>query len=340
MTAKHMTVRVLILNLPFCISEWGHIHQEAFARGQQVYREIWPEEFWEASSRATIYFLLLRNAFTSQPFPEITALRHTFKFHIMAFQDNQDWQLTKKTALERNQYMFNNSLMSDIQFTCGESSRKFYANKYVLATSSPVFFTMFYGSIPETKSEICVDDTDDATFEEFLRFLYTESCQLTAAIAVKVMYLSRKYMVPSLTEKCVEEFKKIITAINVATVVEQALLFQEEELVNLCWKVFDSEAAKVVTSKSFNYLSQETMTSLLKRKSLNTIPEVELFQAVIQWCDNQCLKKGLEPRGENRRSVLGDAVHQISFVRVLNVYLCQREFCSVFIVSSTLTAFF
>ena len=49
---------------------------------------------------------------------------------------DQDWQLNKKTVLERNSHMFNNPLMSDIKFTCGESEgelmrklTKFHAHK-------------------------------------------------------------------------------------------------------------------------------------------------------------------------------------------------------------------
>ena len=37
------------------------------------------------------------------------------------------------------------NLVSDVSFTCGESRRIFHAHKYVLATSSAVFFAMFYG---------------------------------------------------------------------------------------------------------------------------------------------------------------------------------------------------
>ena len=39
--------------------------------------------------------------------------------------------------------MFNNPLMSDISFTCGESDKKFNAHKYVLAISSSVFYAMW-----------------------------------------------------------------------------------------------------------------------------------------------------------------------------------------------------
>ena len=90
----------------------------------------------------------------------------------MASQSDQDWQLTKKTVLERNSHMFNNPLMSDIKFTSEESKRKyFYAHKYVLATSSPVFYAMFYGDLAEKNSVIHLPDTDEESFKAFLSFV-------------------------------------------------------------------------------------------------------------------------------------------------------------------------
>ena len=182
---------------------------------------------------------------------------------------------------------------------------------------------MFFGSLPETKSEICISDTDDAAFREFLRFIYTDSCQLTLESAVKVMYLGKKYMDPSLTEKCVKKLKKGIKAENVATVLEQTLCFDEVKLTEQCWEVIELETESVVTSEGFNEIGQNTLTSLLKRESLK-ISEVKLFQAVIQWCDNQCLKNGLETTGENRRSVLGDALYQISFLSMTHQEFAQH----------------
>ena len=94
----------------------------------------------------------------------------------MASQSDQDWQLTKKTVLERNSHMFNNPLMSDIKFTSEESKRKyFYAHKYVLATSSPVFYAMFYGDLAEKNSVIHLEDADEESLEAFLRYLYTQT---------------------------------------------------------------------------------------------------------------------------------------------------------------------
>ena len=116
-------------------------------------------------------------------------------------QSDIDWQSTKKTVLERNSHMFNNSDMSDISFTCKDSDQTFYAHKYVLATSSAVFKAMFYGDLAEKNSVVHLCDTDEKGLEEFLRFLYTDECNLTTENVVSVIYLSKKYIVPSLTEK-------------------------------------------------------------------------------------------------------------------------------------------
>ena len=74
-----------------------------------------------------------------------------------SLQSNEDWQSKKKTALERNCHMFNNSDMSDICFTCEGSDKIFYAHKYVLGTNSSVFNAMFYGEMAENGPEIMWD---------------------------------------------------------------------------------------------------------------------------------------------------------------------------------------
>ena len=252
----------------------------------------------------------------------------------MAFQCDNDWQSTKKTVLERNSHMFNNSLMSDIKFTCGESKRKyFYAHKYVLATSSVVFYTMFYGGLAEKGSTIHLPDTDEESLEVFLRFLYTEDSKMTAEVAIKVMYLAKKYIVPSLTEKCVEVFHESLQPANAITVLEQAMHFDEKELEKKCWEVVESQAGKVVSSEAFCHISRGTLINILKRDKLNGIKEIELFQAVLKWSSAQCVKSGVEATGENRRAVICDALYQIRFPT-----MSQKEFGQNVSRSGVLTA--
>jgi hypothetical protein len=86
-------------------------------------------------------------------------------------QTDEDWQFKMRSILQKNTHMFNNSDMSDISFTCEGSETKFHAHKYVLATSSSVFYAMFYGVLAERGSVIKISDTDEKSFKEFLRFL-------------------------------------------------------------------------------------------------------------------------------------------------------------------------
>ena len=224
-----------------------------------------------------------------------------------------DWQSTKNTVLERNSHMFNNSDMSDISFTCECSDQTFYAHKYVLATSSAVFNAMFYGDLAEKNSLVHLSDTDEKGLEEFLRFLYTDECNLTTDNVISIMYLSKKYIVPSLTEYVKAQLVRDMKPANVLDILEQAIHFEEKDLEAKCWQVIEWRASEVANSANFINIKQATLASLLKRNNL-TIPEVKLFQAVLQWIDHQCSQKNLQLTTENGRSVIGEAVYDLRFI--------------------------
>ena len=159
-----------------------------------------------------------------------------------------DWQSTKKTVLERSRHMFNNPFMSDVVLCCEGSSKEFHSHKYVLATSSSVFYAMFYGELAEKNSTVYLSDTNDDSLEEFLRFLYTDDCNLTADNAVFVLYLAKKYIVPSLAEKCIEFLEANLAAENVFVVLQQALQFDEKKLEKKCWDLLDLETSEAIVS--------------------------------------------------------------------------------------------
>ena len=205
-------------------------------------------------------------------------------------------------------HMFNNSDMSDIGFTCEGSDKIFYAHKYVLGTSSAVFNAMFYGGLAVKDSIVHLPDTNEESLEQFLRFLYTEECTLTADNVVAIMYLAQKYIIPLLNEKCVNFLLQNLNPENVLDVLEQATRFDEKELEKQCWKIIESRTGKVVASDSFNNITQTTFAKLLKRDKLK-ISEVRLFKAVLKWIDFQCSRKNLKPTLENRRSIIGEAIY-------------------------------
>jgi CRISPR/Cas system-associated protein Cas5 (RAMP superfamily) len=215
--------------------------------------------------------------------------------------------------------MFDNELMSDISFICGkpgESSRIFHAHKYVLATSSAVFYAMFYGNLADKKSLICrIEDAKEESFKEFLRFLYTDNCKITSAENTKgVLYLAKKYLISSLAEKCCKVLETSIKPDNVFAVLEQAIQFDEKELEAKCWRVISLQTRECVNSEAFCDIASCTLNPLLKRETL-TITEVELLKGVLRWADSECARQGIFKKNKMaRRRVLGDNVHEIRFL--------------------------
>ena len=91
--------------------------------------------------------------------------------------------------MERNEYMWNKSLMSDVKFgfpnTSDTSTYKTVipAHKYVLAVGSPIFYAMFYGSMKEERDIIEITDSDPDSFLYFLRFLYCDEANFVEVVS-------------------------------------------------------------------------------------------------------------------------------------------------------------
>lgn len=127
--------------------------------------------------------------------PVVQIISSLSLFNINATND-PNWQATRPTIRERNAAMFNNELMSDVHFIVGSNgelksnsgrksrsidcksihllignTERIPAHKYILATGSSVFYTMFYGGLPEIKDDIEVLDVEPCAFLTLLRYL-------------------------------------------------------------------------------------------------------------------------------------------------------------------------
>ena len=243
----------------------------------------------------------------------------------MASKYHDDWQSSKKTVLQRNAYMFDNELMSDVSFTCGESRRMFHAHKCVLGTSSAVFFAMLYGEIPLKEFPIRIEDAEEESFEEFLRFLYTDDCKITAENAIGVLYLAKKYLISSLAEKCCEILKANIKPENVFVVLEQAIQFDEKELEEKSWDIVLTRIRECLNSEAFCDIGLHTLNALLKKERL-VVTKVELFKAVLKWTDSECARQGInfEEDKTARRRIPGDSVYEIPFLEMSEDGIVKR----------------
>ena len=236
--------------------------------------------------------------------------------------------------------MLNNDRLSDVKFVVRQSNSKgkseskkvIPAHKFVLSIGSPVFEAMFYGELAETRASIELPDCDYESLLELFRFLYSDEVDLSGSNVMQVLYLAKKYMVPSLADKCSEYLRDNLDASNVFNILPTAEKYEEKELTHRCWAVIDDQSEAAVKSDGFTTIEHSLLEAVVSRDTL-TINEVELFKAVDLWATKKCEKQGLEANGKEKRIILGEVVVKAIRFPVME----QLEFASVVPDSSILT---
>ena len=250
----------------------------------------------------------------------------------------ENWQMTRPTIKERTKFVFNNDRFSDIKFVVrkmdGESESKqvIPAHKFVLSISSPVFEAMFHGELAETRDSIELPDCDYESLLEFFRFMYSDEVNLSGSNIMGVLYLAKKYMVPSLAEKCSEYLLKNLDPSNVFSILPSAQKYQEKDLMERCWKVVDDQTEQAAKSDGFASIERSLLTEVIIRDTL-VIKEIDLFKAVDLWATEECKRQGLEAGGATKRRILGEEI-----VKAIRFPIMKLEdFSSVVLASDVLT---
>ena len=186
-----------------------------------------------------------------------------------AVQEN--WQINCTSINQRTKYIFNTALLSDVKFIVplsnGESESKVIpAHKLVLALGSPVFFAMFYGQMADNRGSIELPDCEYEALLELFRFIYSDEVELTGSNVMNVLYLAKKYLVPSLAEKCAEFLRKNLDASNAFAILPHAQKFEDKDLENRCWKVIEIHTEEAVTSDDFVAAERSLVESVVKRE--------------------------------------------------------------------------
>ena len=223
-----------------------------------------------------------------------------------------NWQTTKPTIRERTKFMLNNELFSDVKFVVrksdGESESKqvIPAHKFVLSIGSPVFEAMFYGELAETRDSIELPDCEYENLLELFRYMYSDEVNLSGSNVMGVLYLAKKYMVPSLADKCTKYLEDHLDPSNVFSVLPSVQKYDEKNLVDQCWKLVDKQANAAVKSDGFATIERSLLEAIVERDTLQ-IAEIELFKAVELWATKECQRQGLvEADGKVKRRILGE----------------------------------
>ena len=166
---------------------------------------------------------------------------------------------------------------------------------------------MFYGELAETKDTIELPDCDYESLLELFRYLYSDEVNLSGSNVMLVLYLAKKYIVPSLADKCAKYLQENLDPSNVFTILPFAQKYEDKSLVDRCWKVIDEGTDEAVRSDGFEKIARSLLEAIVARDTLS-IKEVALFQAADRWATKQCEKQGLVADGQLKRRILGEEI--------------------------------
>lgn len=247
--------------------------------------------------------------YNAQQFKADTTIQMASSGEIPSFEK---CQLKATTVRERNALMFNNEILSDVHFLVGKDNVRIPGHKYVLAISSPVFFAMFYGRMAEPAGDVAITDSEVDCFMELLRFIYADEAILTLDNALGVLYLAEKYMVPVLAAKCINYVEASLNPDNALTVLCHARYLAKEDLQERCWNMIDTYTNQVLESEAFLELDSETLSLLVQRNTIS-VKEIQMFKAVHQWSESECVRRAIEADTENKKAVASQAMKFIRF---------------------------
>ena len=203
---------------------------------------------------------------------------------------------------------------SSVSSACSPCKERIPAHKLVLSIGSQVFMAMFYGSGSHMmpSSEIEIPDVEPEPFKHMLRYLYTDELYIEPESVMSTLYVAKKYAVSTLERECVDFLKRNLKPDNAFMLLQQARLFDEFQLTELCLDVIDKHSCEAFGSDCFSDIDLDTLILILKRDSLG-IREFKLYYYVLKWAQNQCIKQNLLINRECQQIVLGDAIKYIRF---------------------------
>ncbi|KAF2894007.1 hypothetical protein ILUMI_12160 [Ignelater luminosus] len=181
--------------------------------------------------------------------------------------------------------------------------QKISAHKLILTCSSPVFESMFYGSMASAEIQICDIELED--FKQMLEFVYTGNINITSVVnAWSLLYISQKYFLNDLKNICIDYINFNLTLSTLLLSYEYAQLYSLKQLSDRCWKDILLSAKELLLLDY--HMQSSTFCSLLDENEINA-NEKDLIEAAIKWSEDECVFQNIESTKENMSRILIEA---------------------------------
>lgn len=185
---------------------------------------------------------------------------------------------TNSCILERLSRLYLSESLADVHFliknNLTSNLERIPAHKLILSIGSQVFMAMFNGNFVEsskeaaTNNEIEIPDVELEPFLKMLKYLYTDELCVEPDSVMTTLYVAKKYAVNALEKECVEFLKKNLRTENAFMLLQQASLFDELGLCEMCLSIIDKNTSESFSSDAFLDIDLTTLISVLRRDSL------------------------------------------------------------------------
>uniref|UniRef100_A0A182LWK1 BTB/POZ domain-containing protein 9 n=1 Tax=Anopheles culicifacies TaxID=139723 RepID=A0A182LWK1_9DIPT len=173
---------------------------------------------------------------------------------------------------------------SDVTFIV--ENQRIPAHRVILAARSEYFRALLYGGMQETKQDEITLHIPLMAFKSLLKYIYSGSMSLVhmkEEHLLDTLGLANQYGFADLEVAISDYLRQVLSLSNVCAVLDAARLFALDGLTTVCHSFMDRNASDILQHESFRNLSLDSLSSLLLRDSFFA-REVEIFQAVYDWC--------------------------------------------------------
>uniref|UniRef100_A0A336KX25 CSON000814 protein n=1 Tax=Culicoides sonorensis TaxID=179676 RepID=A0A336KX25_CULSO len=210
---------------------------------------------------------------------------------------------------------YNTKLLADCTFKF-LSGKELPANRTMLALNSPVFYSMFFGGLSESKKEhpfINIPDSGADAFELVLKYIYTKKIELRSCeMAVQVYYISKKYQLVDLEKVSKTKIFRLRNSSAAALIHDLAIMFDDKEIKDFTMQLIKRSTGDIVTSPCFLQAKIQTVETIINECS-RKINEKFLFEALETYAKkNNCID-----------ALRKTAVKKIQFLRMTNEEIAE-----------------
>lgn len=228
--------------------------------------------------------------------------------------DKMSVKFENSFAVKSISSMYLKSEFADVHFTFpnDDQTEKIPAHKNILATVSPVFSRMFYGSLKEGDI-VKIADSNASAFKQFLQLIYLSEITFTMENVEGVARLADKYDMLNSLDACIPFLESELSSENVVIVYQLAIFLENSNLKEFCEKWIRVFTKDVLKSEAFLQCEQKVIENILQFDKLEC-NEADLFDACIKWATMSCQRNGLDEKDpKNLKNELGNVFHLIPF---------------------------